>query len=436
MRACRLMPLIPLALAAISAAHASDPHEVVRKAATATEKDMVAWRRDIHQHPELGNREARTAKLVADHLRALGFDEVHTGVAHTGVVGVLKGGKPGGVVALRADMDALPVEERSGLPFASKVRAEYNGAEVPVMHACGHDAHTAILMGVATVLAGMRAEIPGTVSFVFQPAEEGPPAGEEGGAKLMLKEGLWKLAKQPTAIFGLHTWPGPVGEIGYRSGGAMASADTLKIVVKGRQTHGSQPWGGVDPVVVSAQIVQALQLIPSRQLDITKAPAVVTIGTIHGGTRHNIIPDSVEMTGTLRNFDDDVRKELLARIERTAKDIASSAGATAEVEITPYAAVTYNDPSLTARMQPTLEAAAEGKLRAMPLVMASEDFADYQREIPGLYVMLGVNREGVAAGEAAANHSPEFFVNEAALVPGVRTLAMLALDYLGQPAAQ
>ena len=216
----------------------------------------------------------------------------------------------------------------------------------------------------------------------------------------------------------------------------MASADTLKIVVRGRQTHGSQPWGGVDPMVVSAQIVQALQLIPSRQLDITKAPAVVTIGTIHGGTRHNIIPDSVEMTGTVRNFDEGVRKELLARIERTARDIASSAGATAEVNITPYAAITYNDPALTARMRPTLQAAAEGKLLEMPLVMASEDFSDYQREIPGLYVMLGVNREGVAAGEAAANHSPEFFVNEAALVPGARTLAMLALDYLGKPAAE
>jgi amidohydrolase len=427
------MSLIPLALAAVAAASAEDAREQVRTSAAAVEQDIIAWRRDIHQHPELGNRETRTAKLVAEHLRSLGFDEVHTGVAHTGVVGVLKGGKPGGVVALRADMDALPVEERSGLPFASKVRAEYNGVEVPVMHACGHDAHTAILMGVATMLAGMREQIPGTVSFVFQPAEEGPPAGEEGGARLMLKEGLWTLAKQPTAIFGLHTWPSPAGEISYRSGGTMASADTLKIVVKGRQTHGSQPWGGVDPVVVSAQVVQALQLIPSRQLDITKAPAVVTIGTIHGGMRHNIIPDSVEMTGTIRTFDEGVRTELLARIERTAKDIASSAGATAEVSITPAARITFNDPALAARMRPTLEAAAQGKLVDAPLIMASEDFADYQRDIPGLFFFLGVNRDGVAAGEAAANHSPEYFVNEAALVPGARTLAMLALDYLSQP---
>ncbi len=394
---------------------------------------MIAWRRDIHQHPELGNRETRTAKLVAEHLRSLGFDEVHTGVAHTGVVGVLKGGKPGGVVALRADMDALPVEERSGLPFASRVRAEYNGVEVPVMHACGHDAHTAILMGVATMLAGIREQIPGTVSFVFQPAEEGPPAGEEGGAALMLKQGLWKLARQPTAIFGLHTWPRPVGEISYRSGATMAASDTLKIVVTGRQTHGSQPWGGVDPVVVSAQIVQALQLIPSRQLDITKAPAVVTVGTIHGGLRHNIIPDSVEMTGTIRTFDEGMRADLLARIERTARDIASSSGATAAVRFTNPGTITYNDPALTARMRPTLEAAAEGKLVDGSLIMAAEDFADYQRDIPGLFIFLGVNRDGVAAGEAAANHSPEYFVNEAALVPGARTLAMLALDYLSQP---
>jgi amidohydrolase len=431
-----LLAVLALASHPIAAATAGDLHDRVRTATLAAEPDMIAWRRDFHQHPELSNRETRTARIVAEQLRALGFDEVHTGVAHTGVVGVLRGGKPGGVVALRADMDALPVEERTGLPFASTVLAQYNGAEVPVMHACGHDAHTAILLGTARVLAGLRAEIPGTVSFVFQPAEEGAPAGEEGGARLMLKKGLWQLAGGPSAIFGLHTWPSPVGTLSYRAGGAMAAADNLKIVVTGRQTHGSQPWGGVDPVVVSAQIVQALQLIPSRQLDITRAPAVVTIGTIHGGMRHNIIPDSVEMTGTIRNFDEDVRKELLMRIERTARDIAASAGATAEVSITPVAGVTFNDPALVARMRPTLAAAADGKLLEGPLVMASEDFAYYQREIPGLFVFLGVNRDGVAAGEAAPNHSPEYFVNEAALVPGARTLALLALDYLAQGGSQ
>lgn len=436
------MRLRPLVLATLLAAasqpaalQAADLNTDVRDAARAIEADVVRWRRDIHQNPELGNREHRTAALVAKHLKKLRFDEVRTGIAHTGVVGVLVGGKPGPVVALRADMDALPVPEETGLPFASKVKAEYNGKEVPVMHACGHDAHTAILMGVASVLAGMRDQIPGTVSFVFQPAEEGPPEGERGGAALMIEEGLWQIARNPTAIFGLHTWPIPAGVIGYRSGGTMAAADTMKIVVKGKQTHGSSPWAGVDPIVVAAQIVQALQLIPSRQLDVTKAPTVVTVGTIHGGLRHNIIPDSVEMTGTVRNFDEGVRKETLMRIERTAKNIAEAAGAEATVTIDSYGGgVTYNDPALTERMLPTLRAATDGKLIEAPLIMASEDFSAYQEDIPGLFVFLGVNAEGVAAGEAAPNHSPKYFVNEAALVPGVRTLAMLALDYLAKPA--
>lgn len=409
---------------------AGDLNAAVRDAAKALETDVVRWRRDLHQHPELGNQEHRTAALVARHLAQLGFDEVRTGVAHTGVVGVLVGGKPGPVVALRADMDALPVAEETGLPFASKARATYGGKEVPVMHACGHDAHTAILMGVASVLAGMRKQLPGTVSFIFQPAEEGPPEGERGGAALMLEEGLWQVARSPTAIFGLHTWPIPAGVVGYRAGGTMAAADTLRIAVKGRQTHGSSPWAGVDPVVVAAQVVQALQLVPSRQLDITRAPTVVTVSTIHGGVRHNIIPDSVEMTGTVRNFDEGVRKESLARIERTAKNVAAAAGAEATVSVESVAGVTYNDPALTARMLPTLQAATDGKLQEMPLVMASEDFSAYQAQVPGLFVFLGVNAEGVAAGEAAPNHSPKYFVNESALVPGVRTLAMLALDYL------
>ncbi|MFM7784609.1 MAG: amidohydrolase [Gammaproteobacteria bacterium] len=438
------MRLRPLALAMLAAAllqpvalQAADLNLEVRDAAKAIEAEVLRWRRDIHQNPELGNREKRTSALVAKHLKKLGFDEVRTGIAHTGVVGILVGGKPGPVVALRADMDALPVPEETGLPFASKVKAEYNGKEVPVMHACGHDAHTAILMGVASVLAGMREQIPGTVSFVFQPAEEGPPEGEKGGAALMIEEGLWQIARNPTAIFGLHTWPIPAGVVGYRSGGTMAAADTMKIVVKGRQTHGSSPWAGVDPVVVAAQIVQALQLIPSRQLDVTKAPTVVTIGSIHGGLRHNIIPDSVEMTGTVRNFDEGVRKETLMRIERTAKNIAEAAGAEATVTIDSYGGgVTYNDPALTERMLPTLRAATDGKLIEAPLIMASEDFSAYQEDIPGLFVFLGVNADGVAAGEAAPNHSPKYFVNEAALVPGVRTLAMLALDYLAEPPAK
>lgn len=410
---------------------ADDRQTRIINAAAAVDPQVIAWRRDLHQHPELSNREVRTAKLVADHLRALGFDEVHTGIAHTGVVGILKGGKPGGVVALRADMDALPVEERNSLPFASKVREEYNGQDVGVMHACGHDAHTAILMGVASVLAGMREEIPGTVSFIFQPAEEGAPEGEEGGAKLMLAEGVLKTAANPSAIFGLHVWPGEAGEILYRPRGAMAASDELKIVVTGKQTHGSSPWRGVDPIIVAAQIMTALQAIPSRQLDITKAPAVITIGSIHGGVRGNIIPDTVEMIGTIRNFDDGVRKELLMRLERTATAIASAAGAEATVTIEPYSGVTWNDPDLTARMLPSLQRAAE-KVTEGPIVMGAEDFSWYQQQIPGLFVMLGVNLPGVSAEQAAPNHSPLFMVNETALKTGVRTLSMLALDYLQQ----
>ncbi|MBP6053985.1 MAG: amidohydrolase, partial [Pseudomonadales bacterium] len=288
---------------------------------------------------------------------------------------------------------------------------------------------TAILMGVASVLAGMREEIPGTVSFIFQPAEEGAPEGEEGGAKLMLAEGVLKTAANPSAIFGLHVWPGEAGEILYRPRGAMAASDELKIVVTGKQTHGSSPWRGVDPIIVAAQIMTALQAIPSRQLDITKAPAVITIGSIHGGVRGNIIPDTVEMVGTIRNFDDGVRKELLMRVERTATAIASAAGAEATVTIDPYSGVTWNDPELTARMLPSLQRAAD-KVTEGPMVMGAEDFSWYQQQIPGLFVMLGVNLPGVSADQAAPNHSPLFVVNESALKTGVRTLSTLALDYL------
>jgi len=402
------------------------------KAADKVESEVIEWRRDIHEHPELSNREFRTAKLVADHLRALGLDEVQTNVAHTGVVGILKGGKPGPVVALRADMDALPVVEQVDLPFASKVRSTYKGEDVGVMHACGHDNHVAILMGVAKVLAGMRDELPGTVKFIFQPAEEGPPPGEEGGAKLMIKEGVLSDAPRPEAIFGLHVWPGRAGEIRYRSRGAMAASDWLEIKVIGEQTHGSSPWRGVDPIIVSAQIMQALQMIPSRQLDITKAPSVITVGRISGGVRGNIIPGEVVMEGTIRTFDPEIRESLLKRLERTATAIAEAAGARAEVTVRSYAPVTYNDPDLTARMLPTLKAAAgEHGLYEGELVMGAEDFAYFAQKIPGLYVFLGVNREGVAPEEAAPNHSPLFFANEDALIVGVRALSGLAVDYLG-----
>lgn len=402
------------------------------EAARGIESAVVAWRRDIHEHPELGNRETRTAALVEAHLRKLGL-EVRTGVAHTGVVGILKGGLPGGVVALRADMDALPVTEQVDLPFASKVRTSWMGQQVGVMHACGHDGHVAILMGVAAVLAEIRDEIPGTVKFIFQPAEEGAPAGEEGGAELMVKQGVLR-DPAPAAIFGLHIGSRfAVGEIGYRPEGAMASVDSLRIVVRGRQTHGAYPWLGVDPIVVASQIVLALQSIPSRQLDSTLAPSIVTIGAIHGGVRNNIIPDEVEMIGTLRALDAEMRLEIHERVRRTAEKVAESAGAVATVTIERGYPVTWNDPPLTERMLPTLRrvAGAENVMN-VPATLGAEDFSFFQQEIPGLFFFVGTRPNDVPAGEAASNHSPLFFVDEAGLLLGVRSLAHLAIDFLDQ----
>jgi amidohydrolase len=377
----------------------------------------------------LGNREFRTAGIIADHLRSLGM-EVRTGVAHTGVVGVLHGGLPGPVVALRADMDALPVTELVDLPFASRARTEYNGQEVGVMHACGHDNHMAILMGVAEVLAGMRERLPGTVTFLFQPAEEGAPAGERGGADLMIEEGALEDPR-PDAIFGLHVMPSPTGSIGYRAGGAMASVQTLYITVKGRQTHGAMPWGGVDPIVTSAQIILGLQTVVSRQSDITRAPAVVTIGQIDGGVRSNIIPDSVVMVGTVRTLDPGMREKIEEAIHRTAEGIAESAGATVDVRLTAPLPVTYNDPELTRRMVATLErVAGPGMATEVPPITGSEDFSYYQQEVPGLFFFLGVIPDSIPLGEAASNHSPHFFADEAALPVGVRALANLALDFM------
>ena len=388
---------------------------------------VTNWRRDIHQHPELGNREHRTAKLVADHLRELGM-EVTTGVAHTGVVAILRGDKPGPVVALRADMDALPVTEQVDLPFASRLRTSYNGQDVGVMHACGHDVHTAVLMGVAEVLQKMRTKLSGTVKFIFQPAEEGAPAGEEGGAKLMIDEGVLQNPK-PEAIFALHAVAAPTGMIGYRSGGILAGADELHIVVEGKQTHGAVPWAGVDPITVASQIVLGLQMIPSRQLDV-QTPTIISMGSIHGGVRGNIIPDQVTMEGTLRILDPSMRKDVHQRIIRTASSIAESAGARARVEIKTYAPVTYNDPALTARMIPTLRRVAGSGLVEVQPKTPSEDFSFFQEKVPGLYILLGVNAKGVGAGEAAANHSPLFYVNEEALPIGVRALTALVIDYL------
>jgi len=405
---------------------------LVDQRASALQSKVLAWRRDIHEHPELSNREVRTAKLVADHLKSLGM-EVQTGVARTGVVGVLKGGKPGPVVALRADMDALPVTEEVDVPFKSRAKAEYLGKEVGVMHACGHDAHVAILMGVADALASVKKDLPGTVKFIFQPAEEGPPPGEDGGASLMVKEGVLDNPK-PAAIFGLHVISGiPAGMITYRPGPLMASADWLYITVKGRQTHGAWPWKGIDPVITSAQILMGLQNIVARQLDVSKEPAVVTVATIHGGQRKNIIPDEVEMSGTIRTFDEDMRAEVHARIKQIAESIAQANGARAEVKIEKAAPVTANSETLTEKMLPTLKrVGGDSGLKVQSRVMVAEDFSYFQQQIPGMFYFIGVTPKNEDMGAAAPNHSPRFFIDESALLPGIRSLAALTVDFLTQ----
>jgi amidohydrolase len=402
----------------------------IDQAAARVESNVIAIRRDIHEHPELGNREFRTAKLVAERLETLGI-ETRTGIAHTGVVGILRGGRPGGVVALRADMDALPVTEETGLLFASKVRTTYNGHEVGAMHACGHDAHVAILLGVAEVLSGVREEIPGTVVFVFQPAEEGAPEGEEGGAELMVKEGALDGPKVE-AIFGLHVGSRfALNTIGFRPGSQQAAVDSFRIRVLGKQTHGAYPWLGVDPIVVAAQIVLGLQTIPSRQLNSTIAPSIVTIGTIHGGVRNNIIPGEVELNGTIRSLDARMREELHMRIRRTAEAIATSAGASAEVTITRGYPMTYNEPALVERMTPTLRRVAGAEnVSIAHASLGAEDFAFFQQKVPGMFFWMGTRPPQYSAEEAPSNHSPRFVLDERGLLLGVRALAHMAADYL------
>jgi len=409
--------------------HADSWQELIADKTASINDKVVAWRHHLHANPELGNREFKTAEMIAAHLRDLGFDDVQTGVAHTGVVGILKGDKPGATVALRADMDALPVTEKTGLPFASKVTTQWRGQETGVMHACGHDAHMGILMGVAEVLSGMREQIPGSIKFIFQPAEEGAPPGEEGGADLMIKEGVLQGEFAPGAIFGLHVFPSPAGMISYKPEGMLAASDGLQITVKGVQTHGSMPWGGVDPIAASAQIINALQQIVSRQVDISNAPAVVTIGSINGGNRGNIIPEQVVMTGTIRTFDMEMREDIHERVRKVAAMVAQSVGAEAEVEVGLGYPVTYNDPVLTARMAPVLDrvTAGERAVVAKP-IMGAEDFSYYANEIPGLFFGLGVAKDGEMTG--APNHSPYFYVNDAALPVGIEALSNLALEWL------
>ncbi len=406
-------------------------HAAIDAAATALEPRMIEWRRDLHAHPELGNREFRTAGIVAAHLRSLGFDDVRTEVAVTGVVGLLKGKLPGPVVALRADMDGLPVKERVDLPFASKVETEWNGETVGVMHACGHDGHVAILMAVASVLAGLREQLAGSVKFIFQPAEELPPEGEEGGAQLMIKQGALENPA-PDAIFGLHVTSAlPTGLIGYRSGPTMASADNFRITVEGRQTHGAMPWRGVDPIVAAAQVVLGLQTIVSRQIDIASEPAVITIGVIKGGLRENIIPDTVEMRGTIRTFNEEMRNDIHVRVKETAESISKASRAGCTVCIHKNYAVTINDAELTAATLPTLErVAGAAHVMTIPKVTGSEDFSFYQHVVPGFFYFLGVTPAGQDPAKAAPNHSPLFFIDEAGLLLGVRSLAQVTVDWL------
>jgi amidohydrolase len=400
---------------------------VIREAAARVESKVVAWRRDFHANPELGNREVRTAKIVADHLRAIGCDDVREKVAHTGVVGVLKGGKPGPVVALRADMDALPVAEETDVPFKSTQRTHWNGIEnVGIMHACGHDAHTAILMGVAEMLAGMRERIPGTVKFIFQPAEETPPIGENGGAKMMVEQGCMQNPRVD-AIFGLHVVSNDTtGKIGYRSGPFMASADDFRVFVKGEQAHAAYPWSGVDPIVVGAQIVTGLQTIVSRRVDITQEPAIVTVGVFHGGVRHNIIPDQVKLEGTIRTFNEKHREEIHGHVKRISEMIAAAGGAKADVHIHRWYDVTVNHPGLTEWSLPTLgRFAGSENVRTIDKV-----FSFYQKEVPGFFYFIGCTPPDRDARKAPTNHSPRFYVDEECLKLGVQTLSALALDWL------
>ena len=394
-------------------------------------KKVIEWRHDLHQFPELSNREFKTSKKVENHLRSLGL-EVTTGIAHTGVVAILKGGKPGPLVALRADMDGLPVTEMTGLSFASAQTDTYNGQEVGVMHACGHDAHVAILMGVAEFLTSVRDELAGSVMFIFQPAEEGAPVGEEGGAKLMLKEGIWKTNK-PDVIFGLHVTNAPHGIIGYREGPFMAASDAWKFTIKGRQAHGSTPWESIDPIMVAFQIGNNIQTIISRKLNLTESPAVISVGSIHGGVRSNIIPDVVEMEGTIRTFDPAIREQIFIELRKIAETTAAMAGATVEV-LLPNGdnyPVTVNDPDLTQRVLPTLrDIVGKDMVYRSGRSMGAEDFSFFAQQVPGFYFYLGVNKIGADLSSTAGNHSPLFIIDDGALPVGVKALTHMTIDYL------
>lgn len=425
--AYKALPWVALIAFLVSPAYAADLEPAIK----AVDGKIIAWRRDFHQNPELSNREVRTAGIVAEHLEKLGL-EVETGIAMNGVVALLRTGKPGPTIALRADMDALPVVERTDVPFKSVAKSSYRGEEVGVMHACGHDSHTAILMGVAEVLVKSKASLRGNVLFIFQPAEEGAPPGEVGGASEMLKAGIFEKYK-PEVAFGLHVWASlNTGIIGYRSGPFMAGAQEWSSVVSGKQTHGSRPWQGVDPIVVAAQVVNGLQTVVSRQLDITLNPAVVSVGIIKGGIRNNIIPDSVEMIGTIRTFDDKQKQQVFDAMKRMVQNTAEANGATATFDFAKYFnPVTYNNPKLTARVLPSLrKAAGADNVQEIPLITGAEDFAYYGEKIPAFFFMVGVTPKGTDPVTAPANHSPLFYLDETALPLATRAMINVAVDYL------
>ena len=405
--------------------------QIPDKAYQKIESKVIEWRHDIHQHPELSNREFRTAKKVAEHLQSLGL-EVETGVAHTGVIGLLKGKKPGKVVALRADMDALPVEERNDLPYRSKETGEFMGKTVPVMHACGHDTHVAILMGVAEVLS-QNNDFAGSVKFIFQPAEEGPPPGETGAAKMMVEQGVLKNP-DVDAIFGLHISSGtPVGQINYKPGGTMAASQRFVIQIKGKQAHGSTPWQSIDPIVVAAQIVDGLQTLVSRNSELTKEAAVVSVGSIHGGVRFNIIPEDVEMIGTIRTLDPDMKEVIRERMKVLVPSIAEAYGAKATVDIQDGTAITYNDKALTKQMLPTLvKVAGKENVNLINAITGAEDFSYYQQEVPGLFFFLGGTPLDMDPKLAPSHHTPDFFVDDSGMLLGVKALSQLTLDYLAK----
>ncbi|WP_017916096.1 M20 family metallopeptidase [Xanthomonas sp. SHU 308] len=432
-RLSRLLSAMLFAVPALAWAQSAERPEVTAAAAKLQAK-VVEWRRDFHQHPELSNREERTAAKVAERLRALGL-KPQTGIAHHGVVAIVKGALPGPKIALRADMDALPVTEQTGLPFASKATSEYRGETVGVMHACGHDAHTAILLGVAEALVAMRAQLPGEVMLVFQPSEEGAPGNEEGGASLMLKEGLFRDFK-PQAMFGLHVFSSvQAGKIAVRGGPLMAASDRFSIKVIGRQTHGSAPWNGIDPIVTSADLIGAAQTVISRRANLSKQPAVLSFGAIKGGIRYNIIPDDVEMVGTIRTFDEGMRQQIFADLRTVAEHTAAAHGAKAEAHVPDQDGnpATVNDPALTARMLPSLQAVVgAGNVYEPPLQMGAEDFSFYAQQVPSMFFFVGATGPGIDPATAPSNHSPQFLLDETALDVGLRAMLQVTLDYLKQ----